>query len=187
MGIGVYESSQYVAGIGGHLTIDSEPGQGTRVRVRLPLSDGERQDKAAATNRGRRRSITFYDGNSQTTTHCRGRPRATETDALGVRSLRDRSRQRPRVGHRADCAEANPRWLRWIWAFLPTRTILRKGLRLLEEIHALAPDTKVIVLTGQNDRANALKAIGLGAYDFCTKPFEPELSDMDHRTSISRP
>jgi two-component system NtrC family response regulator len=31
----------------------------------------------------------------------------------------------------------------------------------------------VIVLTGQNDRANALKAIGLGAYDFCTKPFEP--------------
>ena len=50
-----------------------------------------------------------------------------------------------------------------------------EGLKLLEEIHALAPETKVIVLTGQNDRANALKAIGLGAYDFCTKPFEPEL------------
>jgi two-component system NtrC family response regulator len=48
-----------------------------------------------------------------------------------------------------------------------------EGLNLLEEIHALAPETKVIVLTGQNDRANALKAIGLGAYDFCTKPFEP--------------
>ena len=46
---------------------------------------------------------------------------------------------------------------------------------LLEEIHALAPDTKVIVLTGQNDRANALKAIALGAYDFCAKPFEPEI------------
>jgi two-component system, NtrC family, response regulator len=50
-----------------------------------------------------------------------------------------------------------------------------EGMRLLEEIHALAPETKVIVLTGQNDRANALKAIGLGAHDFCTKPFEPEL------------
>jgi len=50
-----------------------------------------------------------------------------------------------------------------------------EGLRLLEEIHALAPDTKVIVLTGQNDRANALKAIALGAHDFCAKPFEPEL------------
>jgi two-component system, NtrC family, response regulator len=50
-----------------------------------------------------------------------------------------------------------------------------EGMRLLEEIHSLAPETKVIVLTGQNDRANALKAIGLGAHDFCTKPFEPEL------------
>jgi len=48
------------------------------------------------------------------------------------------------------------------------------GLQLLEEMHALSPDTKVIVLTGQNDRANALKAIGLGAHDFCTKPFEVE-------------
>ena len=50
-----------------------------------------------------------------------------------------------------------------------------EGFRLLEEMHALVPSTKVIVLTGQNDRINALKAIGLGAHDFCTKPFEPEL------------
>jgi two-component system NtrC family response regulator len=48
-----------------------------------------------------------------------------------------------------------------------------EGLALLDEIHSLAPETKVIVLTGQNERSNALKAIGLGAYDFCTKPFEP--------------
>ncbi len=51
----------------------------------------------------------------------------------------------------------------------------REGLQLLEEIHALAPDTKVIVLTGQNDHANALRAIALGAFDFCTKPFEPAI------------
>ena len=50
-----------------------------------------------------------------------------------------------------------------------------EGLRLLEEIHALAPDSKVIVLTGQNDRANAVRSIALGAHDFCTKPFEPEI------------
>jgi len=50
-----------------------------------------------------------------------------------------------------------------------------EGLKLLEEIHTLVPETKVVVLTGQNDQANALKAIALGAYDFCTKPFEPEL------------
>ena len=50
-----------------------------------------------------------------------------------------------------------------------------EGLHLLEDILLAAPDTKVIVLTGQNDHANALKAIGLGAYDFYSKPFQPEL------------
>jgi len=50
-----------------------------------------------------------------------------------------------------------------------------EGMRLLEEVLTLAPDTKVIVLTGQNDRSNAVKAIGLGAYDFYAKPFEPEI------------
>src|SRR4029079_2721285 len=49
-----------------------------------------------------------------------------------------------------------------------------EGFQLLEELHALVPTTKVIVLTGQNDRANALKDIGMGAYDFCTKAFETE-------------
>src|ERR1700682_6403579 len=50
-----------------------------------------------------------------------------------------------------------------------------EGFALLPQILAFAPYTKVIVLTGQNDHANALKAISLGAYDFYAKPFEPEL------------
>jgi two-component system NtrC family response regulator len=33
----------------------------------------------------------------------------------------------------------------------------------------------VIVLTGQNDRSNALRAVGLGAYDFFAKPFEVDM------------
>ncbi|THF65526.1 PEP-CTERM-box response regulator transcription factor [Pseudothauera nasutitermitis] len=50
-----------------------------------------------------------------------------------------------------------------------------EGFRLLGEMLALAPDTKVIVLTGQHDRENAVRAVGMGAYDFFAKPFEPEL------------
>jgi two-component system NtrC family response regulator len=57
----------------------------------------------------------------------------------------------------------------------PTPDDPSEGFALLQDIHALAPNTKVIVLTGQNDHANALRAVGLGAHDFCTKPFEPEL------------
>ena len=83
--------------------------------------------------------------------------------------------ERSRESRSRSCAATSPPSSRWTSACRRTRTTRPKGLQLLEEIHALAPDTKVIVLTGQNDRANALKAIALGAYDFCTKPFEPEL------------
>jgi len=53
-----------------------------------------------------------------------------------------------------------------------------EGFRLLEQIVGAAPDTKVIVLTGQNGQANALKAIAMGAYDFLAKPFEPEMLNL---------
>jgi signal transduction histidine kinase len=36
MGIGVYESVQYLSRIGGDVQIESAPGTGTRVHVRLP-------------------------------------------------------------------------------------------------------------------------------------------------------
>ena len=41
-----------------------------------------------------------------------------------------------------------------------------EGLATLQQILACAPDTKVIVLTGNQDHAHAVKAISLGAYDF---------------------
>ena len=50
-----------------------------------------------------------------------------------------------------------------------------EGLVLLQEILQLAPETKVIVITGQHDQANALKCIALGAYDFCEKPFQTDV------------
>jgi signal transduction histidine kinase len=39
MGIGAYESYQYVAGLGGRIEVESRPNGGTRVRVFLPRSD----------------------------------------------------------------------------------------------------------------------------------------------------
>ena len=57
----------------------------------------------------------------------------------------------------------------------PDPDSVSEGFKLLEQILAIAPQTKVIVLTGQNDRSNALRAVGLGAYDFFAKPFEVEM------------
>ncbi|MCG6937849.1 MAG: PEP-CTERM-box response regulator transcription factor [Gammaproteobacteria bacterium] len=50
-----------------------------------------------------------------------------------------------------------------------------EGLSALKEILSIAPHTKVIVVTGNDDRQNALAAIQLGAYDFYQKPIEPEV------------
>ncbi|MGQ5523146.1 PEP-CTERM-box response regulator transcription factor [Chitinimonas sp. PSY-7] len=57
----------------------------------------------------------------------------------------------------------------------PDENSVSEGFKLLEQMLETAPDTKVIVLTGQNDRANALRAVSLGAYDFFSKPFEVEM------------
>ena len=50
-----------------------------------------------------------------------------------------------------------------------------EGLATLQQILALAPSTRVIVLTGNQDHANAVKAIALGAYDFHQKPCDSEV------------
>lgn len=53
-----------------------------------------------------------------------------------------------------------------------------EGLAALEEILALAPSTKVIVVTGNDERENAVKAIAKGAYDFYQKPVDSEVLGM---------
>lgn len=53
-----------------------------------------------------------------------------------------------------------------------------EGLATLQQILALAPDTRVIVLTGNQDHSNAVKAIGMGAYDFHQKPCEPDILNL---------
>jgi two-component system, NtrC family, response regulator len=60
----------------------------------------------------------------------------------------------------------------------PDPDSVSEGFKLLEQLLALDGDIKVIVLTGQNDRANALRAVAMGAYDFFAKPFEPELLNL---------
>ena len=47
-----------------------------------------------------------------------------------------------------------------------------EGFATLEALRAACPDLPVVVATGQGQRENALRAVGLGAYDFCEKPVD---------------
>ncbi|HEX3349295.1 MAG TPA: PEP-CTERM-box response regulator transcription factor [Acetobacteraceae bacterium] len=50
-----------------------------------------------------------------------------------------------------------------------------EGFATLEAITRLLPDTKAIVVTGNGERAHALRAVTAGAYDFCEKPVDIEV------------
>jgi two-component system NtrC family response regulator len=49
---------------------------------------------------------------------------------------------------------------------------VEEGFRLLDEVLQFQRDTKVIVITGQEQREHALRAISVGAYDFFNKPIQ---------------
>lgn len=52
----------------------------------------------------------------------------------------------------------------------PHPSSMTEGLALLDEALQRAPDSKIIVLTGQDDEAAALEAVRRGAFDFLVKP-----------------
>jgi len=53
-----------------------------------------------------------------------------------------------------------------------------EGLATLEQLLELNPNLKIIVVTGNEDRQNAVKAIALGAYDFYQKPIDAEILNL---------
>jgi two-component system, NtrC family, response regulator len=51
---------------------------------------------------------------------------------------------------------------------------VEEGFATLEELRASDPAAKVVVITGREDRAHALRAVDQGAYDFFVKPIDVE-------------
>ena len=50
-----------------------------------------------------------------------------------------------------------------------------EGLAMVEEVLGISPNAKVIVVSGNDDRSNAVKAVASGAFDFYQKPVDSEL------------
>ncbi|HTC50977.1 MAG TPA: PEP-CTERM-box response regulator transcription factor [Steroidobacteraceae bacterium] len=55
---------------------------------------------------------------------------------------------------------------------------VEEGFATIEEIQRLAPDSKIIVITGREGREHAVRAIGLGAFDYCQKPVDTNVLSM---------
>ncbi|MCC6707427.1 MAG: PEP-CTERM-box response regulator transcription factor [Gammaproteobacteria bacterium] len=50
-----------------------------------------------------------------------------------------------------------------------------EGLAALREMLEFAPKTKIVVVTGNDDREVAVRAVAQGAYDFYEKPIDPDV------------
>ncbi|WPC72902.1 PEP-CTERM-box response regulator transcription factor [Vibrio porteresiae] len=50
-----------------------------------------------------------------------------------------------------------------------------EGFETLKEILALAPKAKIVVITGNDEKINALQAIKMGAHDFYHKPIDQDI------------
>jgi two-component system NtrC family response regulator len=52
---------------------------------------------------------------------------------------------------------------------------VEEGFATIAEIRALMPATKIVVVTGREGREHGVRAIELGAFDFCQKPVETDV------------
>ncbi|PCJ46849.1 MAG: PEP-CTERM-box response regulator transcription factor [Moraxellaceae bacterium] len=60
----------------------------------------------------------------------------------------------------------------------PDEEGVEEGFLTIQQTLSIAPNTKIIVVTGYHDYNNALRAVALGAYDFYQKPVNTDTLDL---------
>jgi DNA-binding response OmpR family regulator len=93
-------------------------------------------------------------------------------------------------GYRVDTAEDGVAALQSVVATPPDLVLLDvdlprlRGVDTLVAIQGLAPDTKVIMISGRATEAEAQQALDAGAFDYIAKPFDLAYLDQAVRTAV---
>ncbi len=69
---------------------------------------------------------------------------------------------------------------------LPPSGTVEEGLNLLRHVRRRDPDATVVIMSGEEDRGAALKAMSSGAFDFFPKPFDPAEMMLILRRALER-
>ena len=156
-GVGAFEAKSLVTAMGGRLTVESRPGEGSRFTITSrPLPERTPHDRRTALpvllivedDEGLQRQLKWaYEGY---------RVVAATDRAQAIEMVRLHE----------------PAVVTLDLGLPPDPDGTSEGFATLTEILALKPDTKVIVASGHGARESALKAIALGAYDFYRKPVD---------------
>ncbi len=164
-GLGLSVSYGIVKSHGGEFQVESEPGKGTTMTVRLPVV--ETQEAAAAIAEAEREPAELPNLRILL---------ADDDPAIG-RSLR---RLLEQIGHsvevRTDGQAALEAYKNGEFDFVLSDLAMpgMGGLDLLRELRAYDPEVRVLILTGQTASGQLQEAMRLGAADVLRKPFELE-------------
>lgn len=95
-----------------------------------------------------------------------------------------------KMGHEAKTASSGSEGVRLFQEHSPDFVItdLRMedmdGIEVLKKIKSLAPDTMIMLITAFGTVETAVEAMKLGAFDFITKPFSPDLLRVKVETAV---
>ena len=155
VGLGLATASQIVRFHRGTMRILSQPGGGTLVRLSLPGDRGERPGGRARLGR-----IVIVEDDAtlleQLTWALKSR--------FAVSAARDAT-------HGKALCESDPD----LYLFdmrLPPSGQVQEGLDLLRHVRKRDPDATVVMMSGEGERSDALRAVALGAFDFFQKPID---------------
>ena len=171
LGIGMFQSKMIVEAHRGKIQVESEPGAGTTFRVMLPVGD------STCSRAGRR----FGNGLLKRPRNMKPRLLIVDDDET-IRTQMKWALTQDYDVHFAEnrkgaleAFEANPPSVTLLDLGLPPRpNECDEGLAALSEILAVDGPAKVIIVSGQGEKRNAIEAVGAGAYDFLCKPVEIE-------------
>jgi FixJ family two-component response regulator len=153
-GIGAWQARELLRGCGGDLDVESHPGAGTTMRLRLPHSLGQGP-------MSKPKLLVIEDDAALSAQYRWLSPIAAcclAADRRQALMLAER-----RASPRPPCSTSASR---------PDAEGVTEGFATLDGLRSVSRGTLVIVVSGQGQRENMLRAVAQGAYDFCEKPVD---------------
>ena len=164
----------------GNVTVDSEPGNGARFTIQLPLSPESKRDEAPDIGwsvKLNKHETRFYPGRESGGTMSKTRIMVVDDELIIRESL---AGWLERDGHHVETADSGEAALKKLTneqfdiLLVDIKMEGMSGLDLLRVVNEQGLDTAVVMITAYGSISTAIEAMKSGAVEYLLKPFDPE-------------